>query len=82
LFCELKGNIIDTLNHYKALGESASRHDVYDLDGNYMVGKSKPYIPGKEQEIDLQIENLKAGIYLYILSSGGKKNSGRFIKVN
>lgn len=67
---------------FEVLAESVSRLNVYDLEGNYILGKSQPYIPGKEQVIELQIENLKPGIYLYILSSGGKTNSGRFIKVN
>jgi len=55
---------------------------VYNLQGNLVRSKHHTYIDGKEQKIQLQVDDLDAGIYLYILNSGGKKDSGKFIKVN
>ncbi len=67
---------------FKAERESGSRLDVYNLRGNYITGKNQHYIPGEDQKIELEVENLSAGIYLYILNSGGRSFSGRFIKIN
>ncbi len=61
---------------------SGAKLDVYNLQGNLVRSKHQPCIAGKEQEMQLQVDDLAAGIYLYILSSGGKKDSGKFIKIN
>lgn len=61
---------------------SGAKLDVYNLQGNLVRSIYQPYFAGKEQKIQLHVDDLDAGIYLYILSSAGKKDSGKFIKVN
>jgi hypothetical protein len=54
---------------------------VYNLQGFVVLKKKVPSAAGKDQEIQIDVENLPAGVYLYSLFSGKTTTSGKFIKI-
>lgn len=55
---------------------------IYDLSGKLLLTKNQAYQTGEVDEIQVQVDRLSTGIYLYSLICGGKVQSGKIVKIS
>lgn len=68
--------------HYNCESFSPVTLCIYNLNGNRVMEKNQYLERGKEQEIVIDVNQLKAGVYVYQIRSGKQSLTGKFIKVN
>jgi hypothetical protein len=67
---------------YQNIDQVRTSLDIYNLQGNRVISGDYPFLPGSIQVINVNVTFLPPGIYIYRLSSGLQKVSGKFNKVN
>lgn len=55
---------------------------VYDLSGKMLLQKNQNYQSDSDCEINISVNMLPTGIYLYSIKTGGQVQSGKFIKIS
>jgi len=55
---------------------------VYDLSGKMVLQKNQNYQSDSDCEINIPVNLLPTGIYLYSIKTGGQVQSGKFIKIS
>ncbi|PKP20059.1 MAG: hypothetical protein CVU05_09940 [Bacteroidetes bacterium HGW-Bacteroidetes-21] len=52
---------------------------VYDMRGSIIMKESRAKVPAGEYKVNINRNDMKAGIYLYSVLINGEKTTGKFI---